>query len=212
MELIDIQSQFREASQLALRGDYREAANIYELLVTTMRSAGSPVQASDLQQLLRSACFNLAQVLNRLGEFKKALEYAQEGLGLAPTEVGRAIALSAKGEALYGLGRIDEATVAFREASLAHPITGRLNSADSMARLGSRQLLVIAEQWVEDVVKSFADRLRPQLWCEVETIRGRIAAHHGDYETAKLHFEGALRADPTSADAKVQLSLLTAKR
>jgi tetratricopeptide (TPR) repeat protein len=212
LDLPAIQSQFWEASQLANRGDYRESAKIYELLATTMRSPGSPIQPSDLQRLLRSVCFNLAQVLNKMGEYKKALDYVQEGLNLEPTDVGRAIALSARGEALYGIGRIEEATLAFREASLAHPIVGRLNSADSMARLGSSQLLVLAEQWVEHVVKSFARNLSPQLWSEVDTIRGRIAAYHGDYPTAKLYFESALRADPASSDAKLQLSLLTAKR
>lgn len=203
-----MQAMFRQAAQLAERGDYPDSIDTYERLAGVLRAAGSPVPSPELTQLLRSVCFNLAQVLNKRGKFQKALACADEGLRFLPTDVGRAIALSARGEALYGLGQPEEAIVAFREAVLAHPIIGRLNSADSMTRLGSDQLIALAEQWVEHVVNSFGSELKAQWWSEVDTIRGRIAAQRGDYATARVQFEAALRADPNCTDAKFQLRLL----
>jgi tetratricopeptide (TPR) repeat protein len=208
MDLIRIRALFQEAAQFADRGDYEESAEAYERVAVALRAPGSSEESAEVAQLLRSTCFNLAQVLNKRGEFQKALTYVEEGLNLSPTDLGRAIGQSAKGEALYGLGQVEKALTAFRDAVLAHPIVGPLNSADSMTRLASDECLGLAEEWVELVVKSFGSELKPQSWAVVDTIRGRIAAHQGDYATARAQFESALRADPDCSDAKLQLRLL----
>lgn len=208
LKTIQIQMLLEKAMRFAERGEYREAAEAYERVAAEARSPTYQPTSLDVPKLLRSVYFNLAQVLNNLREFRKALSFVEEGLGLSPTEVGRAIGLSAKGEALCGLGRVDEGMTAFREAVQAHPIIGGLNSADSMARLGSNDFLVLAEQWVEDVLVSFGNQLDPPRRSEVCTIRGKIAAKRSDYAKARAQFERALEVDPQCAEAKLHLSRL----
>jgi tetratricopeptide (TPR) repeat protein len=203
-----IQTQLREAAQFTSLGGYRDSADGYERAAAALRSPDSRVQSSVKSQLLRSVCFNLAQVLNKCGEFDRALGNAEEGLRLSPTGFGRAIGLSAQGEALYGLGQRERALATFRQAVVAHPIVGRLNSADSMVRLGRGELLAVAEQWVEEVAKAFERELTAEWLSEVHTIRGRIAVRRGDYATARALFETALRIYPECADAKLQLRWL----
>jgi tetratricopeptide (TPR) repeat protein len=78
MELANIRNLFERAAHFAGSGQYRKAAKAYERVVKEARSTDSPLQLSDLDQFLRSVNFNLAQVLNKLKEFRKALSLIDE--------------------------------------------------------------------------------------------------------------------------------------
>jgi len=168
---MDFQSMANRAVQLAENGQYHEAAEIYQSLLDF---AQSPAGGGGSPQLVRSIAFNLAQVLNKSGNYQKALELTELGLSLSPSNVGRAIGQAARGEALCGLGRIEEAKAAFQEAASAHPIIGRLNSADSMSRVGGDDLCDLAEQWVTTVVGSYGNHLNDQLRAEVDAILSQV--------------------------------------
>ncbi|MBS1876646.1 MAG: hypothetical protein JSU00_25755 [Acidobacteria bacterium] len=183
---------FERAADFAASGQYREAKDAYERAATGARSADSPLQSSELQQFLRSVDFSLAQVLNRLKDFQGALAAVDEGLSLSPTDLGRAIGLSAKGEALCSLSHPAEGLAAFAETVLAHPVAGRLNAADSMTGMGAEERVGRAEQWVEDVENSFGWQLSTQGKREVLTTRGKIAGKRRDYSAARRQFEVAL--------------------
>jgi tetratricopeptide (TPR) repeat protein len=161
---------FIRASELAKRGDYGEAAKIYEQVVNDASTPPSGFAPDDADQFLRSTCFNCAQVLNHLREFEKALAFLERGLKLSPTPEGRAIALAAKGEALCGLNRDKEGIAAFEEAVRSHPVVGRLNAADSMTRAESKKLLEIAREWVDEILQSYGSQLEPKSQSEAATI------------------------------------------
>jgi tetratricopeptide (TPR) repeat protein len=173
---MDLEATFHRACQLAEAGRHQEAARHYREFLRAVQADGSPVPVSQRPPLIRSAAFNLAQVLNKLGDFAPALECADLGLSCSPTDYGRAIGQAARGEALCGLGRAAEGIAAFEEAARAHPIVGRLNSADSMSRLGTRALVPIAETWLNDVVTDYGRELNEDLQREVRQIRDQIAA------------------------------------
>jgi tetratricopeptide (TPR) repeat protein len=113
--------------------------------------------------------------------------------------------LTALGEALHGLKRYQEATAAFEDAVAQHAIVGRLNSADSMTRLGSVAMLDTAEQWVNEVQQTFGTRLEDNFRAEVDTILGKIAAKFGDVRRARRYFEQAIQIDPECHDAATEL-------
>src|SRR4051812_2794800 len=125
-------ASFNEAIRKAQSGDDQGARDIYTQVVARLREDRAGLDPSDHAQLMRSACFNLAQVLNRVGEFERAIAFVDEGLQQSPTARGKSIALAAKGEALCGLKRTNEGMAAFKDAAFAHPIVGRFNSADAM--------------------------------------------------------------------------------
>jgi tetratricopeptide (TPR) repeat protein len=168
---MDLQAMFNRAVQLAERGEYRQAAEIYESLLEFVE--GSP-------QVVRSIAFNLAQVLNKTGDYQRALELTEMGLSLSPTDVGIAIGQAARGEALCGLKRFEDGKAAFQQAAKAHPIIGRLNSADSMTRVGGEEYLDLAEQWVTKVTGDFGHMLNESLRAEVHTILSQISEKRGD--------------------------------
>ncbi len=199
---MDLQSLFNQAAQSAERGQYQEAANSYVAFLDAVQGP----------QDVRSAAFNLAQVFNKLGDFSQALRYVELGLSHSPTEFGRAIALAAKGEALCGLGRTAEGKAAFNDAARAHPIVGRLNSADSMTRLETEEFWRQAEEWVDLVLASFGAQLDEQLRAEAVVITGKIAARRGNLDQARAQFEKALAEYPGFEAAKLQLRLLTQPR
>lgn len=209
---MDLQSLFNQAAQSAERGQYREAANSYVTFLDAVQGPRSPAPSAQRPQLVRSAAFNLAQVYNKIGDFSQALRYVELGLSHSPTEFGRAIALAAKGEALCGLGRTADGQAAFNEAASAHPVVGRLNSADSMTRLGAEGFWRQAEEWVGLVLASFGPQLDGQRRAEVSVILGKVAARRGDIGQARAQFEKALTEYPDFEDAKLQLRLLTQPR
>jgi hypothetical protein len=95
---------------------------------------------------------------------------------------------------------------AFDLATAAHPVVGRLNSADSLSRLPSSHHWDAAEQRVAVVVTSFASQLNDDLRAEADTIRGKVAARRGDVSGARKIWEGVVARYPQHADARLQLS------
>lgn len=173
---MDLQSLFDAALAAAARGDHRLAAQAYEQFLDGVQGPGSPVSPAERPQLVRSAAFNLAQVLNKSGEYDQALSWIEKGLAMSPTAVGRAIALAAKGEALYGLKRIEDGRAALDEAVDAHPVIGRLNAADTAARVGPNGVLRIARKWIDAVLTTFASSLDAALREEAEQVREALTA------------------------------------
>ncbi len=178
----DLESLFQRASRHAERDENEESAKAYEALLKEVQRPDLNLPAADRAKLFRSAVFNLAQVLNKLGNYQRALQYVTLGLTHGPTDVGKAIALAAKGEALCGLGREAEGKMAFAEAMQAHPIIGRLNAADSMARLGTPAFLQRAEELIEIVLSSFGNALPEKLFGEATSIRRIIVARRQNVE------------------------------
>jgi tetratricopeptide (TPR) repeat protein len=172
---MDLQSLFNKATRHAEHGENHEAAKAYEAFLESVQGPRSVVPAAQRPQLVRSAAFNLAQILNKLKDYQRALTMVELGLSCSPTEVGRAIALAAKGEALCGLKRDTEGQAAFAEAVRAHPVIGRLNAADSMTRLGSPAYVQLAAEWVHTVLSSFGHMLDDGLRAEAHAIRREIA-------------------------------------
>ncbi len=209
---MDLQFHFERASKLAEQGDYEESVKSYRTFLDAVQGPRSEVPSAQQPQVVRSAAFNLAQVLNKLGDYENALRYVELGLACSPTAFGRAIACSAKGEALCGLGRDAEGQAAFDDAMQAHPVVGRLNSADSMTRLGSDRFLRQAEELVAHVERASGHALDRHLRAESLTILGKVAAKRGDHAGARGYFEKVLReyADASNgcADARLQLRLL----
>lgn len=195
---MNLQTLFKDGQNFAERGQYHESAAAYE---TFLKHVTDP-------QLVRSAAFNLAQVRNHLRDYEEALRLVDLGLSLSPTDFGRAIAMAARGEALCGLNRTDEGRAAFAQAVQAHSIVGRLNSADSMTRLDSTELLGMAEEWVVHVTCSFGKNLPGHFHSEALTILGKIAAARGDYAQASRQFGEVIKAYPAYEDAKLQLRRL----
>lgn len=205
---MDLHSLFNRAQRLVERGEYRHAAQAYETFLGSVQGSQSLLSPSEQQLVIRPAASNLAQALNRLGDYQKALKFVDLGLSHSPTNLGRAIALAARGEALCGIGRIPEGKAVFEEAAKAHPVVGRLNAADSMTRLKSMEFLQLSEAWVDLVVSSYSDMLDDDLWAEIGTIRGKIAAQRGYYDKARENFKAVLVKHPKYEDAKLQLRLL----
>jgi len=158
------------------------------------------VPAAQRPPLVRSAAFNLAQVFNKLKDYQRALTMVELGLAGSPTNVGRAIALAAKGEALCGLQRDMEGQAAFAEAVRAHPVIGRLNAADSMTRLGSAAYWRVADEWVSTVLSSFGHLLDHRLRTEATTIRREIARLMLPQQEANTAGERG-RTEPVSPEA-----------
>ena len=83
----------------------------------------------------------------------------------------------------------------FEEAIRADPIVGRLNSADSILRLGILELLSLSEQWVNSVILlSSSNGLNESLRAEVESITSRIGElkrHHPELTTVDTDFAKA---------------------
>jgi len=78
---IDPQKLFLRATQHEQRGEYQEAADAYEVLLDW---AKGPV-GGDEPQNVRPIAINLAQILNKLGEYDRSLELAEYGLALNPS-------------------------------------------------------------------------------------------------------------------------------
>jgi tetratricopeptide (TPR) repeat protein len=171
---IDLQALFDKAFQHAERGENQEAARVYEAFLDAVQGPRSGVSPAQRPQLIRSAAFNLAQVLNKLKDYQKALAMVDLGLSHSPSEYGRAIALAARGEALCGLQRDTEGMMAFKEAMRAHPVVGRLNAADAMTRLGSTAYLQLADEWVNTVLSTLGHLLDDRLYDEAHGIRREI--------------------------------------
>lgn len=208
---MNLQSLFNQAINHAECGEYQEAKLAYEKLLEIIENSRDSLSVTERFQIIRSVTFNLAQVFNKIGDYQKALEAVELGISYSPTNYGLAIAYSAKGEALCGLGQIAEGKKAFDNAVISHPVVGRLNSADSMTRLGGTQFLNLATEWIEVVVNSHTGMLNDDLYAEVWTIRGKIAARVGDYKKAKKYFEEALAVKPNYKDAELQIKLLSNK-
>jgi tetratricopeptide (TPR) repeat protein len=209
---MDLQALFDRGMQSADRGQYQEAIAAYEHFIDAVNNPASGVPASQRPQLIRSAAFNLAQVLNKAQRYDRALTVVDLGLAASPTDFGRAIALSAKGEALCGLGRVDEGRQAFDQAAEFHPVVGRLNSADSMTRLDDPEFWDLAEKQAQSVITSYQHMLDKDLRAEAQTVLGKVAARRGDMPKAREHFEAALRNHPDFTDARLQIRILDSQR
>jgi len=171
---MNLQAQFEKAAALAAMNRNAEAAPVYEELIYALQNPMTPIPDAQRSQLVRSVAFNLAQVFDKLGQYGRAIEFLDLGLSLGPTPFGRAIALAARGECLWGLNRHAEARADFAAARQAHPVIGALNAADSMARLGFPELVDLAEDWVDKVVLDHGPILTVDLRREVKTIRATV--------------------------------------
>jgi len=204
---------FQHASWLAERGEYASSAAEYEKFLSQVETSSSTWSQKDRDFAVRSASFNLAQVYNHLGRFKEALNQVTTGLSCSPSLTGLAIAAAARGEALCALDHVELGERAFAQAVAAHPITGRLNAADSMTRVTSKDMLDTAAQllseveeiWKQEAAQSSSgpgsNRQTPELY----TIRGKIFARRGQTAQAKEWFDKALKVDSSYEDAKLQL-------
>jgi len=204
----ELNNLFKVASQSAEAGELQAAAQHYERCLEIARASAVFWMPEELARFERSATINLAQVLNKQEQFAKALDRIAEAMGKSPTSVGLAIALAAKGEALCGLGRINEGMEAFDEAIRTQPIVGALNSADSMTRVTSTYLLGQAQRLVDQILTSYIDQLNQSLRAEAYTTYGKIAVKRGNEGIAQEWFDRALAEQPGYADAKLQMQLL----
>jgi prepilin peptidase CpaA len=210
----DLGVVFASASTLAAQGEYEKAATEYERFLRGVVESRQAWDHKDVDSAVRSASFNLAQVCNHLSRFREALEQANHGLLRSPSQIGRAIGLAAKGEALCGLGQMDEGRVAFDQAVQTHPIIGRLNVADSMTRVSTANLLDDAASLLLDVehllMKDACQSNKPRAnnhMAELYTIRGKICVRRGQLSEAKKLFEQALQIDGSYEDARLQIRM-----
>jgi len=210
MDVQELNNVFKWASQLAERGDLQASADSYETCLRIVQDSVIPWTPDALSKFVRSTAINLAQVLNKQGKSGQALERIDLAMANSPTPSGRALALSARGEALCGLGRMDEGTKAFEEAIRAQPILGCLNSADSMTRVESTSLLGEAQRLIDLVLSSYREQLDANFRAEAYTINGKIAARRAEFNRAQEWFAKALGELPEYADAKLQMRLLRA--
>jgi len=174
---MDINGRINSAVTAAESGDNTRAARDYEIAFHALMKSSAGMDRADHATAVRSISFNLAQVLNKLGKHKDALNYVNEGLKHTPTSLGLAIAYAAKGEALCGLGRKAEGLQLFSDAAGAHPVVGHINSAESMARLGSDELNSLAEQWISNVETMYGGRINESQRAEIKAIRKQISAN-----------------------------------
>lgn len=170
-----LEELFHRGESAAAQSRHSDAVAAYEHALEGSRRANVPDDPASRRQAQRSIAFNLAQQLNRIGNFQRALEVVDFGMTLAPTGFGSAVALAARGEAQYALGRQAESMQSYERAVAAHPIVGRLNSADAMSREPSGALLGIAEAWTREAVELGGAELPAELLTEVEVILRRVA-------------------------------------
>jgi len=207
---VDLQKLFDDASAAAGRGEHAEAARLYEACLANAPTGHPPISGEVLRSYYRSAAFNLAQSLLRIGNFVRALEVVELGMHSGPTAIGRAIALAAKGEALCGLGRIGEGKAAFDEAAASHPMIGPMNAADSMSRIASNELLSVARRWSESLMRS--QRLDKRRMADVNTTLARVARRQGNINAALQLAATALTLDPSNHDAQLEQNAMLAWR
>jgi tetratricopeptide (TPR) repeat protein len=201
----ELMELFNKALQSAERGDLETAARGYEKCLSGTHDSPLAFALDERAQFLRSAAINCAQVLNKLGRYGEASEKIDIALSQSPTRFGMAIALAAKGEAICGLGRIQEGEQLFCEAVGAHPITGALNSADSMTRVRPADLSQKAENLVQSVLRSYDKRLDGADRAEAYTILGKLAVRRNCRMEAREWFTKALAEQPNCKEAKQQL-------
>jgi len=158
------------------QGDYAETRRLYDQLLSILSRAKQA--GADVNQTLRSLAFNYAHFLNkRYQDYAKALQAVDLGMGCAPTVFGVSVAMAAKGEALWALGRKEEAMQAFRAGYEAHPANGRIESAFCMVRLGDPALYPIASEWVESAVRDYGAKLNEnEEWLrQIHAVRQAVA-------------------------------------
>lgn len=116
----DIQARLQRANDLKLRGDNKDAAIIYESLLSQLRGT-SP--SSDLSEALR----NLADIANSGGQYSRAVSLSLESanvcrsLGELRCEAG---SLSDAGAAYLNSGKYSEASAEFAKALALSKQTG----------------------------------------------------------------------------------------
>jgi hypothetical protein len=141
-------------------GDYTETARLYDQLLSILVRAKQSGQAAEANPSLRALAFNYAHFLNKhYRDYPKALQAVELGMGCEPTPFGVSVAMAAKGEALWGLGRKEEAMRAFQAGNDAHSVNGRIETAYCMVRLDDPALYSIASQWVESAVRDYGAKL-----------------------------------------------------
>lgn len=169
-----LQQLLEAAARSAKGGDHSQAAESYQAALGVIQNPFTALAFDQRANLIRSIAFNLAQSLNKLGQFQHALDQIELGLRQNPTDASKAISLAAKGEALLGLQRPVEGLKTFEEAVRYHPVIGPLNSADAMVCLGNPSLVLLAGEWVDTVVATCGDQLNDSLNAEVSCIRQQI--------------------------------------
>lgn len=208
-----LQSLFDAASSAANRGQYADAADLYIQFLKQVQDPHYGASQEIVSQSVRSAAFNLAQVLNKSSRYAEALHQVQVGLRHSPSAVGIAIAMAAKGEALVQLGNATEGRSAFSEAVAAHPIIGALNAADSMTRLDDTDWLLTAEAYLSQVREKYWGALDDELKAEFRTVQGKIEVRRGELEEGRRRLQDVVAEhSDRAADARHELQLMDHER
>lgn len=177
MDVKQVNQMIDLLNQTEKEGNYSETARLYEQILTILHRALRDGNTS-VEQVLRSLAFNYAHFLNkRFREYAKALKAIDLGMTCHPTPFGVSVAMAAKGEALWALGRKEEAIQAFNAGVEAHPANGRIEGAFCMVRLGDPALYPTAAQWVEGAVRDYGDKLNENAqWPEqINAVRRAVA-------------------------------------
>ena len=190
MELNQVNAKLDALHRTEQQGDYAETARLYDELLTFLAGV-KRAGGADVDQTLRSLAFNYAHFRNKhFHGYTRALQAVELGMACSPTGFGVSVGLAAKGEALWGLGRKEEAMQAFRVAAEAHPINGRIESAYCMVRLEDPELLPIAAAWVESAVKNYSQHFNdhPDWIRQVSVVRAAAAAQSAPAGKPKASF------------------------
>jgi tetratricopeptide (TPR) repeat protein len=208
MDENQLMALFNQARRYADAGDLATSVKAYLECLRIAQGQNPPISREGLPQFVRSAAINLTQVLNQQGRFAEALEKVTLASFASPSPAGWARALAAKGEALCGLGRIEEGRAAFEQAVRYQAVVGALNSADSITRLASEDLLPWAETLVRSVLDEHAAELNHTYRAEALTILGKIELRRKRPNSARGWFDKAIREDPQWQDARQHLQSL----
>ena len=126
----EISGKFNEGSALARKGDWDQAATLYEACLQAAQGPASPFNGDNLAQFVRSSAINLSQLRVRQRHFTAALDLVSLALKNRPTAYGTALALATQGAALCGAGNLAEGLPVITQALQAQPIHGALTAAD----------------------------------------------------------------------------------
>jgi tetratricopeptide (TPR) repeat protein len=169
--------KYAELQKSEREGDYASADRAYGEILTYLQALPSNAHT---WQVLRSLAFNYAIFLNKhFKNYQKALEMVALGMRYEPTEVGISVAEAARGEALWGLGNRKESMAAFKSSIQAHPISGRLDTAESLVRIGEPALLEEARQMLDTVETKYNASLTGHWKASLQATRQALAQKTG---------------------------------
>ena len=157
-------------------GEYSGAAHEYDDLIAYLEKERLENPSPDLDKEVRSMALNYAVFLNRhLRDYQKALAQADLGMRCSPTPYGVSVGTAARGEALMGMGEIEQASTAFATAVEAHPINAAINSAECLVRVGDARQMEMAASLLQQVEDRYANQLTDTWRSEIEVIRRGIS-------------------------------------